>query len=71
MRSRDGGGGAGRARGGVAAQRSAEGERGRHSDKNELWIDEDGQDVAEYDVMVAIILVIVVGTIRLVGSRCF
>ena len=33
-----------------------------------LW-DEDGQDVAEYAVMLAVILVIVVGTIRLIGSN--
>jgi Flp pilus assembly pilin Flp len=29
---------------------------------------EDGQDIAEYAVMLAVILVIVVGTIRLIGS---
>ncbi|HEY3972343.1 MAG TPA: hypothetical protein VGM18_05015 [Candidatus Sulfotelmatobacter sp.] len=33
-----------------------------------LWNDEAGQDMAEYAVMLAVILVIVVGTIRLVGS---
>ncbi len=33
------------------------------------WIDEDGQDIAEYAVMLAMVLVIVVGTIRLVGSN--
>lgn len=33
-----------------------------------LWKDEQGQDIAEYAVMLAVILVIVVGTIRLVGS---
>ena len=31
--------------------------------------DEQGQDIAEYAVMLAVILVIVVGTIRLVGSN--
>jgi len=31
--------------------------------------DEDGQDVAEYSVMLAVVLVIVVGTIRLIGSN--
>ena len=31
--------------------------------------DEEGQDSAEYAVMLAVILVIVVGTIRLVGSN--
>jgi len=33
-----------------------------------IW-NEDGQDIAEYAVMLAVILVIVVGTIRLVGSN--
>lgn len=31
--------------------------------------DERGQDIAEYAVMLAVILVLVVGTIRLVGSN--
>ena len=35
----------------------------------ELWSDEQGQDIAEYAVMLAVILVIVVGTIRLIGSN--
>lgn len=34
-----------------------------------LWSDQQGQDIAEYAVMLAVILVIVVGTIRLVGSN--
>jgi Flp pilus assembly pilin Flp len=34
-----------------------------------LWSEEDGQDVAEYSVMLAVILVIVVGTVRLIGSN--
>ena len=34
-----------------------------------IWSDQDGQDIAEYSVMLAVILVIVVGTIRLVGSN--
>jgi len=34
-----------------------------------LWINEDGQDIAEYSVMLAVILVIVVGTVRLIGSN--
>lgn len=34
-----------------------------------LWKDEEGQDIAEYAVMLAVILVIVVGTIRLIGSN--
>jgi Flp pilus assembly pilin Flp len=35
---------------------------------NIIWSDE-GQDIAEYAVMLAVILVLVVGTIRLVGSN--
>ncbi len=34
-----------------------------------LWREEQGQDIAEYAVMLAVILVIVVGTIRLVGNN--
>ena len=34
-----------------------------------LWRDEAGQDVAEYSVMLAVVLVIVVGTVRLIGSN--
>jgi Flp pilus assembly pilin Flp len=34
-----------------------------------LWVEEKGQDIAEYAVMLAVILVLVVGTIRLVGSN--
>jgi Flp pilus assembly pilin Flp len=34
-----------------------------------LWSNEEGQDVAEYSVMLAVILVIVVGTVRLIGSN--
>jgi Flp pilus assembly pilin Flp len=34
-----------------------------------IWSDEEGQDIAEYAVMLAVILVLVVGTIRLVGSN--
>jgi Flp pilus assembly pilin Flp len=33
-----------------------------------LWREDEGQDIAEYAVMLAVILVIVVGTIRLIGS---
>jgi len=36
---------------------------------NLLWHDKSGQDIAEYAVMLAVILVIVVGTIRLIGSN--
>ena len=34
-----------------------------------LWMEEKGQDIAEYAVMLALILVLVVGTIRLVESN--
>jgi Flp pilus assembly pilin Flp len=34
-----------------------------------LWWHNEGQDIAEYAVMLAVILVVVVGTIRLVGSH--
>jgi Flp pilus assembly pilin Flp len=33
-----------------------------------LWQTEDGQDVAEYAVMLAVILAIVVATVQLIGS---
>jgi Flp pilus assembly pilin Flp len=35
----------------------------------QLWQDDQGQDIAEYAVMLAVILVIVVGTVRLIGSN--
>jgi Flp pilus assembly pilin Flp len=34
-----------------------------------FWNDEQGQDIAEYAVMLAVILVIVIGTVRLIGSN--
>jgi Flp pilus assembly pilin Flp len=34
-----------------------------------LWWDDEGQDIAEYAVMLAVILVLVVGTTRLIGSN--
>ena len=34
-----------------------------------LWSEDEGQDIAEYAVMLAVILVLVVGTIRLIGSN--
>lgn len=34
-----------------------------------LWRNEEGQDIAEYAVMLAVILVIVIGTIRLIGGN--
>lgn len=35
----------------------------------EMWLPDEGQDIAEYAVMLAVILVLVVGTVRLVGSN--
>ena len=34
-----------------------------------LWVDDQGQDIAEYAVMLAVILVLVIGTVRLIGSH--
>jgi Flp pilus assembly pilin Flp len=34
-----------------------------------LWADDEGQDIAEYAVMLAVILLLVVGTIRLIGTN--
>jgi Flp pilus assembly pilin Flp len=34
-----------------------------------MWSNDEGQDIAEYAVMLAVILVIVVGTIKLIGSQ--
>ena len=36
---------------------------------NRLWSEDKGQDIAEYAVMLAVILVLVVGTVRLIGSN--
>lgn len=36
---------------------------------NTLWSDQEGQDVAEYAVMLAVVLVIVIGTVRLIGAN--
>ncbi|MBZ5547878.1 MAG: Flp family type IVb pilin [Acidobacteriia bacterium] len=33
-----------------------------------LWAAQEGQDIAEYAVMLAVILVLVIGTIRLIGT---
>jgi len=40
-----------------------------HISISNLWNEEKCQDIAEYAVMLAVILVIVVGTIRLIGSN--
>ena len=36
---------------------------------SDLWVEHQGQDIAEYAVMLAAILVVVIGTIRLIGSN--
>ena len=36
---------------------------------NAFWANDEGQDIAEYSVMLAVILVIVVSTVRLIGSN--
>ena len=36
---------------------------------HKLWSEDSGQDIAEYAVMLAVILVLVVGTVRLIGSN--
>jgi Flp pilus assembly pilin Flp len=40
-----------------------------HDFLNRIWSNDEGQDVAEYAVMLAVVLVIVVGTVRLIGSN--
>ena len=34
-----------------------------------LWSNQQGQDIAEYGVILAVIMVLVIGTVRLVGSH--
>jgi len=34
-----------------------------------IWQDDEGQDIAEYAVMMAVILVVVIGTIKLIGTQ--
>ena len=44
-------------------------EEGMFTTLQRLWFDDSGQDIAEYAVMLAVILVLVVGTVRLIGSN--
>ena len=55
----------------VAIARSDGGPGGEKMTKwmRRLWSEDKGQDIAEYAVMLAVILVLVVGTIRLIGSN--
>jgi Flp pilus assembly pilin Flp len=34
-----------------------------------VWCEDEAQDIAEYAVMLAVILILVIGTVRLVGSN--
>jgi Flp pilus assembly pilin Flp len=34
-----------------------------------VWADDSAQDVAEYAVMLAVILVVVIGTVKLIGGK--
>ena len=34
-----------------------------------IWSNDEGKDIAEYAVVLAVILVLVVGTIRLIGAN--
>lgn len=45
--------------------------KGEHMSKliYRFWSEDEGQDIAEYAVMLAVILVLVVGTVRLIGSN--
>jgi Flp pilus assembly pilin Flp len=40
-----------------------------YSSLRNLLVNDEGQDIAEYAVMVAVILIIVVGTVRLIGTN--
>jgi Flp pilus assembly pilin Flp len=44
-------------------------ERNVTSAIRQLWFEQNGQDVAEYAVMLAVILIIVIGTVRLIGGN--
>ena len=37
--------------------------------RNRWWGEVEGQDVAEYAIMLAVVLVIVVGTVRMIGAN--
>jgi len=41
----------------------------RRSMLRTLWSNDDGQDIAEYAVMLAVILILVIGTVRLIGGN--
>ena len=33
------------------------------------WVEDDGQDVAEYAIMLTVVLIIVIGTVQLIGAN--
>ena len=35
----------------------------------EVWLSDAGQDVVEYAVMLAVVLIVVIGTVRLIGGN--
>ena len=35
----------------------------------DVWTSDEGQDIAEYAVMLAVILILVIGTVRLIGGN--
>jgi Flp pilus assembly pilin Flp len=37
--------------------------------RRKLWRHDDGQDIAEYAMTLAVILILVVGTVRLIGRN--
>ena len=36
---------------------------------SKMWRDDDSQDIAEYALMLAVILVVVIGAVRLIGTN--
>jgi len=36
---------------------------------SDVWASDAGQDIAEYAVMLAVILILVIGTVRLIGGN--
>jgi Flp pilus assembly pilin Flp len=40
-----------------------------HGLVHRLWFDAKGQDIAEYAIMLAVAVVLVIGTVRLIGSH--
>ena len=53
----------------IAAEWHQQREKNMDDLVHSLWAGEEGQDIAEYAVMLAVILVVVVGTLRLIGSN--